>query len=156
MDSPVIVAAAGSVGSVTAATAVITGLGVTAPNGLGAEEYWAATLRGESGIGPITRFDSRQYPSTLAGEVPGFVASDHLPGKLIPQTDHTTRLSLVATDWALSDAAVVPAELPEFGMGVITAATAGGFEFGQHELEKLAAHGNKHVSAYQSIAWFYA
>lgn len=138
------------------ATAVVTGVGVTAPNGLGTEAYWSATLRGQTGIGPITRFDARGYPGHLAGEVPGFVAGEHLPSRLVPQTDRTTQLALAATDWALADAAVVPEELPEYGMGVITAACAGGFEFGHRELEKMWGKGNQHVSAYQSIAWFYA
>jgi act minimal PKS chain-length factor (CLF/KS beta) len=138
------------------ARVVVTGLGVTAPNGLGVDDYWAATLRGESGIGRITRFDPEQYPSTLAGEVDGFDAAEHLPSRLIPQTDHMTRLALTAANWALTDAAVDPAALPEFGMGVVTASASGGFDFGHRELEKLWSLGPEHVSAYQSFAWFYA
>ena len=83
---------------------VVTGLGVIAPNGLGTEDYWKATLAGESGIGPVTRFDASQYPARLAGEVAGFVAEDHIPSRLMPQTDHMTRLALAAADWALADA----------------------------------------------------
>ncbi|WP_410585899.1 ketosynthase chain-length factor [Amycolatopsis sp. lyj-23] len=137
-------------------TAVVTGAGVLAPNGLGVEDYWAATLRGESGIGRITRFDPAQYPARLAGEISGYAPEEHLPGKLLPQTDHMTRLALTASDWALADAGVEPAALPEFGMGVVTASASGGFEFGQRELEKLWSKGPQHVSAYQSFAWFYA
>jgi act minimal PKS chain-length factor (CLF/KS beta) len=135
---------------------VVTGLGVTAPNGLGAKDYWEATCRGESGIGRVSRFDPTRYPVHLAGEVPGFVAEDHLSSRLIPQTDHMTRLALVAADWALADAGIQPHELPEFDMGVVTASSSGGFEFGQRELQNLCGKGNQHVSAYQSYAWFYA
>ncbi|RKT74690.1 act minimal PKS chain-length factor (CLF/KS beta) [Saccharothrix variisporea] len=135
---------------------VVTGLGVTAPNGLGTAEYWAATLAGRGGIGPITRFDATGYPARLAGEVPGFEASEHLPSRLLPQTDHMTRLALVAADWALADAGVTPGELPSFDVGVVTSSSAGGFEFGQRELENLWSKGGEHVSAYQSFAWFYA
>lgn len=137
-------------------TTLVTGIGVTAPNGLGTDAYWSATLRGQSGIGPLTRFDPRQYPARLAGEVSGFTAEDYLPNRLIPQTDHMTRMALVAADWALADAGVVAEQLPEFSMGVITAASAGGFEFGQRELEALWSKGGQYVSAYQSFAWFYA
>ncbi|MEU0759843.1 ketosynthase chain-length factor [Streptomyces microflavus] len=136
--------------------AVVTGLGITAPNGLGAEAYWDAVRVGKSGIGRITRFDPSQYPARLAGEVPGFTASEHLPSRLMAQTDHMTRLALVATDWALADAGVVPADLPAYSMGVVTASSSGGFEFGQGELQKLWAEGSQYVSAYQSFAWFYA
>jgi minimal PKS chain-length factor (CLF/KS beta) len=135
---------------------VVTGVGVTAPNGLGAAEYWTATCGGVSGIAETTRFDATGYPTRLSGEVPGFAAADYLPSRLLPQTDHMTRLALVAADWALADAQVRPAEQPEFSMGVITASSSGGFEFGQRELQKLWSKGGQHVSAYQSFAWFYA
>ncbi|WP_225844532.1 ketosynthase chain-length factor [Streptomyces sp. HPF1205] len=138
------------------ARVVVTGIGVTAPNGLGTDAFWAATLEGRSGIGPVRRFDAQGYPAKLAGEVPGFVAEDHLPGRLIPQTDHMTRLALVAADWALADAGVTPGEWEQFDMGVVTASSAGGFEFGGNELRKLWAKGGQYVSAYQSFAWFYA
>jgi act minimal PKS chain-length factor (CLF/KS beta) len=135
---------------------VITGLGITAPNGLGAEDYWQATLAGKSGIAEITRFDADRYPAVLAGEVPGFVAEDHLPSRLIPQTDHMTRLALVAADWALADADVMPQDWESFDMGVVTASSAGGYEFGERELRNLWSRGGAYVSAYQSFAWFYA
>lgn len=135
---------------------VVTGVGVASPNGLGTDEYWAATLRGDSGIRRITRFDPSMYPVRLAGEVPGFDPTEHVPSRLIPQTDHMTRLALATTDWALADAAVDTTALPEFGMGVVTASASGGFDFGQHELENLWNKGPEYVSAYQSFAWFYA
>lgn len=135
---------------------VVTGIGVVAPNGFGTEEYWRATCAGENGIGPVQRFDASDYPATLAGEVPNFEAHQHLPGKLLPQTDHMTRLALVAADWALADAEVDEDAASPLEMGVITASSAGGFEFGQRELQHLWRDGSEYVSAYQSFAWFYA
>ncbi|KNB52156.1 ketosynthase chain-length factor [Streptomyces caatingaensis] len=135
---------------------VVTGLGVAAPNGLGTRAFWEATLAGRGGIGPVSRFDATGYPARLAGEVPGFVAEDHLSGRLLPQTDRMTRLALAAADWALADAGVDPAERPPSDMGVVTASASGGFEFGQRELRNLWSKGGRHVSAYQSFAWFYA
>ncbi|MDG9672819.1 ketosynthase chain-length factor [Micromonospora sp. DH14] len=137
-------------------TTVVTGVGVAAPNGLGRDAFWAATVAGVGGIGPISRFDPSDYPAQLAGEVPGYEAAEHIPSRLMAQTDHMTRLSLTAAQWALADASVDPSALPEFGMGVVTASASGGFEFGHRELEKLWSKGSEHVSAYQSFAWFYA
>ncbi|MEV0844873.1 ketosynthase chain-length factor [Streptomyces sp. NPDC049954] len=134
----------------------VTGLGVVSPNGLGTEAFWSSTRKGASGIGRITRFVPDQYPAQLAGEIDGFAAEDYLPGRLLPQTDRMTRLALVGADWALQDAEVRPGELPDFDMGVITASSSGGFEFGQRELQALWSRGSRHVSAYQSFAWFYA
>ncbi|MPY45910.1 ketosynthase chain-length factor, partial [Streptomyces phyllanthi] len=135
---------------------VVTGIGVAAPNGLGTADYWAATVAGRSGIGPVSRFDADSYPVGLAGEVPGFVAEDHLPGRLLPQTDRMTRIALAVADWALADAGIRPADLPAYDMGVVTASASGGFEFGQKELQALWSKGSQYVSAYQSFAWFYA
>ncbi|MBZ4319363.1 ketosynthase chain-length factor [Streptomyces huiliensis] len=145
-----------SAGRPATARAVFTGIGVTAPNGLGTEAWWAATLAGRPGIRPVTRFDASGYPATLAGEVPGFEPKDHIPSRLLPQTDHMTRLALTAADEALADAGVDTAALPDFAGGVVTAASAGGFEFGQRELQALWSKGGQYVSAYQSFAWFYA
>ncbi|MEW2266218.1 ketosynthase chain-length factor [Streptomyces sp. NPDC047853] len=138
------------------ASTVVTGLGVVAPNGLGLQDYWAATLGGKHAIGRITRFDPTDYPARLAGQIDGFEAERLLPSRLLPQTDRVTRLALVAADWALADAGADPASLPAFDMGVITASAAGGFEFGQGELQALWSQGSQYVSAYQSFAWFYA
>lgn len=135
---------------------VVTGMGVAAPNGLGVRQYWSATRGGRSGIGRITRFDPADYPAQLAGEIRGFEPAEHLPSRLLPQTDRMTRLALVAADWALADAGIDPGDLPEFDMGVVTSSSSGGFEFGQGELRKLWSFGPGHVSAYQSFAWFYA
>jgi act minimal PKS chain-length factor (CLF/KS beta) len=123
---------------------------------MGTADFWAATRSGKSGIGRITRFDPGGYPARLAGEIPGFAAEQYLPSRLLPQTDRMTRLALVAADWALEDAGVRPGELPEFDMGVVTASSSGGFEFGQGELQALWSKGSQYVSAYQSFAWFYA
>jgi len=138
------------------ATAVVTGIGVVAPVGLGVEAYWSAILAGRSGIGPITRFDPSGYPLRLAGEVPDFAAAQHVSSRLIAQTDHWTHMGLTAADLAIADAAVDPAVLPEYEMAVVTASSSGGTEFGQREIQGLWSRGPQFVGAYQSIAWFYA
>jgi act minimal PKS chain-length factor (CLF/KS beta) len=65
-------------------------------------------------------------------------------------------MALIAADRALEDCGVQPDELHDLDMGVITASSAGGFEFGQRELQNLWRDGSEYVSAYQSFAWFYA
>lgn len=136
--------------------AVITGLGVIAPNGMGTAAYWEAVKDSRAAIGPLTRFDAASYPARLAGEVRDFDPAAHLPSRLIPQTDHSTRLSLVAADEALRDAGIETGTFPEFGVGVVTGSSAGGFSFGHQELDNLWRKGPDYVSAYQSFAWFYA
>lgn len=135
---------------------VVTGLGIAAPTGLGLDAYWKASLEGRGGIAEISHFDISSYPARLAGEIHGFEAAEYLSRKLLAQTDRMTRVALVSADWAFTDAGIDPAVEPDYELGVITASHAGGFEFGQNELNALWRKGGQYVSAYQSFAWFYA
>ena len=51
---------------------VLTGLGIVAPNGIGKEDFWQASISGRSGIRRITRFDASFLPTQIAGEIPTF------------------------------------------------------------------------------------
>ncbi|MFD8158758.1 ketosynthase chain-length factor [Streptomyces malaysiensis] len=135
---------------------VITGMGVTAPTGLTVKEHWNATLAGTQGIAPLREFDPTPYTARLAGQITGFEAKEHLPGRLLPQTDRVTRLALVAADRALEDAQVDVAELGTYECGVVTSNATGGFEFSHREMQRLWTQGPDRVSVYQCFAWFYA
>ena len=50
----------------------ITGLGLVTPVGNDVASTWAALVDGQSGAGPITRFDSTQLPVHFACEVKGY------------------------------------------------------------------------------------
>jgi act minimal PKS chain-length factor (CLF/KS beta) len=136
--------------------AVVTGIGVVAPNGLGVDDFWAATVQGCSGISELDRFDSSGYPAALAGQVRDFDPAKYIPARLQPQTDISTQLALTAAEWALNDAGVEPARMRDYDMGVVTANAFGGFDFTHNEFHKLWSQGPQHVSVYQSFAWFYA
>src|SRR5262249_25486722 len=59
--------------------AVVTGLGVVAPNGVGREAFWKACLEGRSGVGPIRAFDASAHPVRIAAEVPDFDINQFVP-----------------------------------------------------------------------------
>lgn len=136
------------------AAVVVTGIGVAAPNGIGAGPWWSAVLRGESGIRELTRFDASRYPVRIAGEITPFAEAAEVPGRLRNGTDRITRLTLAVADEALADAGLEPGMLPDDNAGVVTAGSAGGVECGQRELQALWAKGRRHVSVYHPIAWF--
>jgi len=56
----------------------ITGMGWVTPLGYELEAVWKRILAGESGIGPVTIFDARTYPSQFAAEVRDFNLRDFL------------------------------------------------------------------------------
>lgn len=51
---------------------VVTGMEVITPLGLDTDSSWAAALRGESGVRPITLFDAGTFPCRIAAEVKDF------------------------------------------------------------------------------------
>ncbi|MGW1720565.1 beta-ketoacyl synthase N-terminal-like domain-containing protein [Streptomyces sp. NPDC002156] len=136
--------------------AVITGLGVVAPTGIGAAEHWRATLAGELAVRPIETFDTSRYATRLAGQISGFDVTEHVPDRLAVQTDRWTWLAFAATGMALADAGYDPAAHDPYATSVILGSGSGGNEFGQREIQALWSRGRKAIGAYQSIAWFYA
>ena len=135
---------------------MVTGLGVVAPSGVGADAFWKATRQGVSVLGRIDREGCDGYPLRVAGEVRDFEADAAIDGRFLVQTDRFTHYAMAAADLAVADAGFTPDENAPFGVGVVTAAGSGGGEFGQRELQQLWGEGPHFVGPYQSIAWFYA
>ena len=50
----------------------VTGIGVVTPVGSGRETFWRALLAGESGIAPVSSFDTSRFKVRLGAEVRGF------------------------------------------------------------------------------------
>ncbi|MFE1234614.1 ketosynthase chain-length factor [Streptomyces sp. NPDC059442] len=137
--------------------AVVTGVGVIAPNGLSAEAFWKSTSEGLGVLDRITREGCGHLPLRVAGEVRAFDASALIEERFLVQTDRFSHFAMAAASLALDDAGLgrdAPAD--PFSVGVVTAAGSGGGEFGQRELQKLWGQGSRFVGPYQSIAWFYA
>ncbi|RSS79218.1 ketosynthase chain-length factor, partial [Streptomyces sp. WAC02707] len=137
--------------------AVVTGVGVIAPNGLSADTYWKSVQEGIGVLDRITREGCEHLPLKVAGEVRSFDASTLIEDRFLVQTDRFSHYAMAAASLALDDAGL-GRDAPEdpFSVGVVTAAGSGGGEFGQRELQKLWGQGSKFVGPYQSIAWFYA
>ncbi|HEY2713362.1 MAG TPA: beta-ketoacyl-[acyl-carrier-protein] synthase family protein [Chthoniobacterales bacterium] len=121
--------------------AVLTGMGVLAPNGTGLKAFWRSLVAGESGIGPITLFDATGYKTRIAGEIKGFDPLDYMPAPWKPKRmARHTQLAYAATQMALRSAKFDPetksgrAVLPVC-IGVSTSALDV-IERGFHELQE--------------------
>ncbi|MFF2079342.1 beta-ketoacyl synthase N-terminal-like domain-containing protein [Kitasatospora sp. NPDC058162] len=136
--------------------AVVTGLGVVAPNGVGADAFWKATRQGVSVLDRISREGCTELPLKVAGEVREFDPQSVIDSRYLVQTDRFTHYAMAAADLAVADAGFRPDPERPFAVGVVTAAGSGGGEFGQRELQQLWGQGPRFVGPYQSIAWFYA
>ncbi|WP_395293127.1 beta-ketoacyl synthase N-terminal-like domain-containing protein [Kitasatospora hibisci] len=136
--------------------AVVTGLGVVAPNGVGTDAFWKATTQGVSVLDRISREGCAHLPLRIAGQVRDFDPASVIDSRFLVQTDRFTHYAMAAADLAVADAGFTPDPEQPFGVGVVTAAGSGGGEFGQRELQQLWGQGPQFVGPYQSIAWFYA
>src|SRR4030066_200221 len=102
---------------------VITGTGVIAPNGIGKDQYWTALKEGQSGIKPISRFDTSGFKCKLGGEVSNFNPTVFLGSKGLKSLDRTTRLLCSTAKLAIDDAKLTINYKNTDGIGVCTGTT---------------------------------
>jgi len=95
---------------------VVTGVGMMTPVGVGRDASWLSLLEGKNGIAPITLVEAEDLPSTIAGEVTDFVATDFLNRKDARRMDRFVHLAVAASDEALEQSGLdVHAEAEEIG-----------------------------------------
>jgi 3-oxoacyl-[acyl-carrier-protein] synthase II len=105
---------------------VVTGLGLVCPVGGNVADAWAAILRGESGIGPITRFDVSAFPTRFGGAVRGFAVDQYMSVKDARRMDEFMHYGIAAGVQAVGDAGVEFERLDRTRCGVVTGAGIGG------------------------------
>lgn len=91
--------------------AVVTGVGVVSPVGIGADVAWDALVAGQSGIADITLFDTTDYDVHVAGEVKGFDASQYMDTKDARRHDRNTHFAVAASGEALRDAGLLDGDM---------------------------------------------
>jgi 3-oxoacyl-[acyl-carrier-protein] synthase II len=106
---------------------VVTGAGMITPLGIGVEKSWAALCRGQSGIGPITRFDATQLKCQVAGEIKDFQPQDFMDSKFIRRFDLFIQYALAAAIMAVEDSELKVNVNNEDRVGVIMGTAVGGW-----------------------------
>jgi len=98
---------------------VITGMGIISACGVGREAFWQNCLRGQTGIAPISSFDTSAYSSHLGAEARDFNPKDFIPPLKYRRMSRVSRLAVAASIEALKDATleVSPSSAP--GLGVL-------------------------------------
>lgn len=117
---------------------VITGLGALTPVGNNVSQFWDALLRGVSGAGLITRFDSTNFKCKIAAEVKGFDPAVFFDRKEIRKIDLFSQYGMVAADEAILDAGLDIDHLNKDRVGVIFGTGMGGSKSFQDELVSFA------------------
>jgi 3-oxoacyl-[acyl-carrier-protein] synthase II len=108
--------------------AVITGIGVVSPLGCDLKVFWDRMKAGESGIGPVTKFDVTGYDSRIAGQVREFDPGKFIEKKELRRMDEFCHYAVAAAQLAVNDAGLnLATETPE-RMGVIAGSGIGGLQ----------------------------
>ena len=115
---------------------VVTGLGLVTPLACGVEETWSRLLDGQSGAGPITKFDAAHLATTYACEVPygdgtdgTFNPDNFMDKKEQRKVDEFIRFGIAAADQAVRDAGWTPSDAHSLERtGVMIGSGIGGLE----------------------------
>ncbi len=127
---------------------VVTGLGVVCPVGSSIEEAWSAILRGESGIAPITRFDTTAFATRFGGAVRNFDLSQYMSPKEARRMDEFMHYGIAAGAQAVNDAGLDFDQLDRDRCAVITGAGIGGLGTIEAEHDAFLAGGPRRISPF--------
>lgn len=128
---------------------VVTGIGAVTPLGNDAETTWKAVLNGESGIGPLTRLNTDDFPVKVAAEVKDFDIEQYITKKDARKMDRFTHYALAASIEAMRDAGLE--ELPEEmknRTGVWIGSGVGGIETHEQQFRTFLEKGYRRVSPF--------
>jgi 3-oxoacyl-[acyl-carrier-protein] synthase II len=124
---------------------VVTGIGCVTPLGIGVDQTWSAALAGHSGVRRITRFDASEFPSQIAGEVPGELDLSDVPAKEARRLDRTIVFALVAAREALEGSKLTIDDSNRERIGVAVGSGIGGLETIEQGVDILNASGPRRV-----------
>jgi 3-oxoacyl-[acyl-carrier-protein] synthase II len=87
---------------------VVTGMGMVTPIGTDLESTWSALLSGKSGVGPITLFDARTFPTRIAAEVANFRLEDYVDrSDRWIEHSRNSKFALAAASMAINDSGLL-------------------------------------------------
>lgn len=127
---------------------VVTGLGAVSPVGNSAETSWEAVKAGKSGIGPMTRLNSDEFPAKVAAEVKDFSIEDYIERKDARKMDRFTHYALAASIMAMKDSGLELDEETALRTGVWIGSGIGGMETIEKQHDILNERGYRRTSPF--------
>ncbi|MDR0932854.1 MAG: beta-ketoacyl-ACP synthase II [Victivallales bacterium] len=131
---------------------VVTGYGVISCVGNNVPDFWDALINGKCGIGKITRFDTSEYRTQIAGEVKDFDISKYMSPKDAKRLDLFCQYAIAASDEAMESAGL-PKELRDSAIdasrvGVIVSSGIGGLNTMSEQDQVLLERGPGRISPF--------
>ena len=120
----------------------MTGLGIVSPVGSAVEKAWKAILAGQSGIGPVQRFDVSAFPVRFAGEVRDLDLAQYFDPKELRRMDDFMHYGVAAGVQAVQDAGLDFSKLDVTRCGAVCGAGIGGLGTIEREFAEYVKTGN--------------
>jgi 3-oxoacyl-[acyl-carrier-protein] synthase II len=127
---------------------VVTGVGLVCALGIGTEETWKNLLAGQSGVGPITLFDTTGFDCKIAGEVKNFDPFQWIEKKELKKMGRFIQIALAGADFAVKSAHWTPDQSDLDEVGVYVSSGIGGFDIIEREHWKLVNGGPSRISPF--------
>ena len=102
----------------------ITGLGIFCSTGKNVEEFFRSLKEGQSGIGPITLFDTSKYPCKIGAEIRDYRPEDFFKKMDLKKLSRTDQFGIIASEEAVKASGIQ--SYPSEEVGVCLGAGAGG------------------------------
>jgi len=127
---------------------VITGLGLLSPVGNDVATTWRALLDGANGVGPITQFDTTNFPVKFGCELKGFDPLQYMDRKEVKRNDVFTQMALAASVQAMADAGFSDGGYDPENTGVIIGSGIGGLKVFEAQHDVYRERGPGKISAF--------
>jgi len=131
---------------------VVTGLGCVSPVGNTVSEAWSNLLAGQSGIGPITRFDASAMSCRIVGEVKNFDLESYISAKEARTMDRFIHYGIAAAAQAIQDAGLPSgdalSEEEACRTGVVIGSGIGGLPLIEDTHIEYTARGARRISPF--------
>ncbi len=125
---------------------VVTGLGALAPNGNSVDQFWANSIAGKSGIGPVSQFNTEGHRVTIAGELSDFDPESVLDSREVRKLDPFSIYAITAADEAVTMAGIDPDKLDLDRVGVTIGTGVGGIQTLEDQHTAIETRGPRRVS----------
>lgn len=127
---------------------VVTGVGLVTALGIGTEETWTGLCEGRSGVGEITRFDTTQFSTKIAAQVPDFDPLRWIKKRDVKKMDTFIHYAIAAAALATEEAGLeISPEVSE-RTGVFIGSGIGGFNIIEREHNNLIRGGPRKISPF--------
>jgi 3-oxoacyl-[acyl-carrier-protein] synthase II len=131
---------------------VVTGLGCVSPVGNTVADAWSNLLAGQSGIGPITRFDASAMSCRIAGEIKNFDLESYISAKEARTMDRFIHYGIAAAAQAIQDSGLATGEAlgeeEACRIGVVIGSGIGGLPLIEETHIEYTARGARRISPF--------